>query len=454
MASNLGDHAGVKKWWKLQVADIALRRIVRNMAYLSSANILVASIGLITIAVVARALGPMGLGVIAIAESYVRLVDQFVRLEPWQAVIRYGSVALENKKEVQFLRLVKFSTLFDIFGGFLAAVVAISGCLLLSSIMGFDEKQKSLTIVYSLTLFLSLSATPTGLLRLFDLFDMAAKLSVFLAICRLALSVVAWQMSGEVWTFIIIMSIYTVGEQLAPFILAWRELRRRGHRGIWKIPLAGVLSENPGILRFIVNTNLNALSRIITQRFDTLVVGAVLGTSAAGLYQLARRVGLAAIRIGRPLQQAIYPDLAKIWARGEKQRFRLLVLRANALLTLFSVVAILIAAYFMESIVRIAFGDAFRAAAPLINIQLCAVALFLCGNTLGPALMSMGADKALLTVSATASVAFFAAIVPLLHMFGAEGAVLCQVIFNLILLVGSWVLFLRLSAGSKKLTSI
>ena len=211
--------------------------------------------------------------------------------------------------------------------------------------------------------------------------------------------------------------------------------------------MTGILKENPGILRFIVNTNLNALARLSTQRFDTLIVGAVLGTSAAGFYQLARRVGLAAQRICRPIQQAIYPDLARIWARGEKQRFRRIVLRVNASLTIFSTVAILGAAYFMELIVEIAFGEAFKPVAPLIDIQLFAVALFLSGNTLGPALMSMGADKALLAVSIIATAAFFAAIVPMLDHFGAAGAVLCQVMFNLILLAGSWGLFLRLSSS-------
>ena len=144
----------VKKWWKSKIADSTLRRILRNMAYLFSANILVAVIGLGTVAVMARALGPAGLGAIALAEAFVRLVDQLIRLEPWQAIIRYGALTLENGREVEFRRLVKFSTLFDILGGSLAAIIAITACLLISSWFGFDEEQKRITIAYSVTLFL------------------------------------------------------------------------------------------------------------------------------------------------------------------------------------------------------------------------------------------------------------------------------------------------------------
>lgn len=436
----------MKQWWASQVADSALRRIVRNLSYLLSANVIVAGIGLLTLSITAHALGPTGLGIIALVEAYVLLVDQLVRLEPWQAVIRYGSISLENKREKEFCRLVKFATLLDIFGGILASLVAIGGCLLFSKLLGFDSNQESLTIFYALTLMLSVSSTPLGLLRLFDLFNVTAKLSIFLAIFRLILSSIAWALSGGVWTFIVTMAIYQVFENLSPLALAWRELGRRGFKGVWRTPLTGVLPENTGILRFIVNTNLNALTRLITQRVDTLIVGATLGTSAAGFYQLARRVGLAAVRLGRPLQQVVYPDLAKVWARGERQRFRKLVFWANGTLTTISLVGVVVAALMMEFIVRIAFGESFLAVVPLLNVQLCAVALFLSGNTLGPALLSMGADKGLLFVTIAASVIFFAIIVPLLHAFGAQGAVISQVVFNLILLIGSWILFLRLSS--------
>jgi O-antigen/teichoic acid export membrane protein len=448
VAVSAWERHNVKKWWAAQASDVVLRRIVRNLGYLFSANVMVAAIGLVTISITAHALGPLGLGIIALAEAYVLLVDQCVRLEPWQAVIRYGSIALENKREGDFRRIVKLSTLFDLFGGMLASFVAVVGCLLLGKWMGFDDGQKGVTIAYSLTLMLSVSSTPLGLLRLFDLFDVAAKLSVFLAICRLVLSTIAWFLAGGVWTFIIIMSVYQLFENLSPFIFAWRELRKRGHVGIWKTPLAGVLRQNPGILRFIINTNLNALVRLATQRVDTLIVGATLGTSAAGFYQLARRVGLAAVRIGRPLQQAVYPDLAKIWARGERQRFRRLVMWANASLTVVSLAAVIAAAFMMEFVVKIAFGENFLPVVPLVNLQLCAVALFLSGNTLGPALLSMGADKGLLYLTMAASVTFFVIIVPLLHAFGAQGAVISQVVFNLILLVGGWTMFMSLSASA------
>ena len=82
---------------------------------------------------------------------------------------------------------------------------------------------------------------------------------------------------------------------------------------------------------------------------------------------------------------------------------------------------------------------------PLINVQLFAVALFLAGNILGPAQMVIGADRAFVMVSILSTAVFFLAIAPLLYAFGAVGGVFAQVVFYLILLVGSWALLLHLT---------
>lgn len=435
----------MKRWWTSLSADKTLRRIIRNMAYLFSANVLVSLIGLLTIAIMARALGPIGLGVVALAEAYVRLVDQLVRLEPWQAVIRYGAAKLEQGEEQEFLRLIKFTTIFDICGAALAALVAIAGCQLAASWLGYGEEQARLTQFYAISLVFTISSTPTGLMRVFDRFDILAKMSVALALVRLVLSVLAWQLSGDAWSFIIILFVYTIAEQLIPFALAWREMHRRGHIGAWNTPLMGILSENPNILRFIINANVNALARLSTQRFDTLIVGAVLGNASAGFYHLARRIGLAAVKFGRPLQQAIYPDIARVWARGERQRFRRLVFRANGLLTAAAFLGVAAAYPLIDTIVAHAFGAAFLPVVSLVKLQLLAVVLFLAGNTLGPALMTIGADRAMVSVSLLATAVFFVTIVPLMSAFGAAGAILSQVLFFLIVLAGSWGFLLLLT---------
>ena len=196
-------------------------------------------------------------------------------------------------------------------------------------------------------------------------------------------------------------------------------------------------------MSFLWNVNIHVIARNSIQRFDTLILGAILGPAAVGLFQLAKRTGLAALRLGRPLQQAIYPDVARLWSRGEVLRFRQILLRVNVIMGAVGIVAFVVLSMNMETLVRLAFGDAFVAASPIIVVQLLAATVFLTGNTLVPALMSMGEAKLLSRTTFASLTVFFIAFIPLVHSFGTMGASLSHLLFNVISLAACLIIFLN-----------
>ncbi|MEM9107167.1 MAG: hypothetical protein AAGC96_16065, partial [Pseudomonadota bacterium] len=149
-------------------------------------------------------------------------------------------------------------------------------------------------------------------------------------------------------------------------------------------------------------------------------------------------------RLGRPLQQAVYPDIARLWSRGEVTRFRWIVLRVNLIMGSLGLIAFLILSWNMEFIVRLAFGEAFVPAVPIVIVQVLATTIFLTGNTMNPAMMSMGEDHRLVRITLVATAVFFAAFAPLVLSFGAIGASIGHVLFNTLWLVGCmWVFLVR-----------
>jgi O-antigen/teichoic acid export membrane protein len=237
--------------------------------------------------------------------------------------------------------------------------------------------------------------------------------------------------------------ISQVADHLVPLVLALRELRHRGHGHFWKSPLQGVIAENPGLFAFIFNANLNVVARNSTLRFDTLIVGGLLGPASAGFYQLAKRVGLLATKISKPVQQTIYPEIARLWARGEIGRFRQVVIGINVLLLAGTMVALVCLWFVGEPIVRLFFGDSFAPATPLVIVQAVAAALFFSGSIFGPALLSMGEHSSLVRVTLMASAVFFVTLIPAVRMADALGASLTHVLFNFILVISCLRLFLR-----------
>lgn len=65
--------------------------------------------------------------------------------------------------------------------------------------------------------------------------------------------------------------------------------------------------------------------RIALKEIDILVIGALLGAAAAGVYKIVRQFARAIGRLEEAMRQAIFPDLSKKWASRDSAKFRSLL---------------------------------------------------------------------------------------------------------------------------------
>ena len=98
-------------------------RMSRNMSWTFAGQLFISLAAVATLFITARALGPANLGILALVESFVRIVDLILRIEPWQAVMRYAIQAEERGDDAAFMRLIKLSVLIDAAGGLLSGSV-------------------------------------------------------------------------------------------------------------------------------------------------------------------------------------------------------------------------------------------------------------------------------------------------------------------------------------------
>lgn len=428
---------------RLPTSDRALRRLVRNVTYLFSANVLVAVLGIISLGLVARALGPAAFGVLALTESYVRLVDLVARLEPWQAVIRYGAAHLESGRAQNFMRLVKVSTLFDACGVVLSAALAIAIAWLFGHLFGWAEDVQGMAMVFALANLTHLSATPIGVLRLLDRFKFLGSIGVATAVARLAMVAVAYASGGGAWTFLAIYMACHAIEGLLPVVIAWRELARRGYGDWWRSSVSGVLAQNPGLCGFIWSSNISLTVRNSTQYLDTLLVGGMIDAAAAGLYQAAKRIGMAILKLSEPLGQAIYPDIARLWARGDVEGMRRLIFQATVAMVVAGLSALLVMYFGADVLVGLILGAGFRDAVDLVILQMMAAVVFLVSVALRPALMSMGYHRAIMIVSGSSTALFYLWLMAAVPLIGVLGATSAHLASNLLSFVATLALFLR-----------
>ena len=423
-------------------------RLSRNLSWTFGSQLVISVTAVVTLFITARALGPAGLGILALVESFVRIVDLILRLEPWQAVIRYAIQAQERGDIPAFLRLIKLSVLIDAAGGLLAGVACMILAPFVAPLIGLPEGAGEQYIwVMALGLFFSFRPTAIAVLRVFDRFDRLAWVDMISALVRLLLTVVAWLAGLGIWAFLVILLVQSLLDGLLAFAVALHELRKRGHHGALAAHGLVALRENPGFLRFLWNSNFNVILRQSANRFDVLVLGAMMNPAAVGIYQLGKRVMNRLTKLAGPLRQTVYPELARLWEKGKVHQFNRLVLIFSASILLLQLVIAVPVMLHMEGVIALFFGPAFAGAGTVMNILLISAIIFASGVVLNPALLAMGKDRMLVRVTMLSTLLFALSFLPFVHLWGVEGAAASNLIFNLTWTIGCMLAFRRTRKG-------
>ncbi len=435
--------SGNKAGSKLTRLSDAFEGLLSHIGVLLSANVIIAFVGLGTLAITTHALGPAGVGILVLIEAYPNALGLVLRFEPSQAVIRYGNRALEAGNDEAFRRLIKFGTLMDFLGAALAALVALFALNATSQWLNFSEKESQMMALFALAMFTFVSATSVSVLRLTSRFYLYARILVALAVVRFLLSGALWLTGAELEEFVYLAILMTVAQHVVFFCVAWWVLVRNVQGPILSLPLRGLLGENPRIAGYIFNSNLNVLTRNSTRQFDIFVLGGVVGHAEIGLYQIAKRVGLAATKLSRPMQFVVFPALSQFWERGERSKIVNLVLRFSMV---FAIIAVILVPFFIiwgKQFIALVFGQEFVAAQPLVVLQIVAASMFMIGAILNSALLSVGRDKALMGVTLLSSLLFFALLTPMVNYFGIVAASCLHVLLNLMWCAGCAYFFFK-----------
>ncbi|WBU52368.1 lipopolysaccharide biosynthesis protein [Paracoccus sp. SCSIO 75233] len=412
-------------------------RLARNMSWTFASQIFISLAAIVTLFIAARALGPAGLGIVALAETFVRLVDLIFRLEPWQAVIRFAIRAQNKNDHGAMQRLFKLSLMIDAFGSLLTGTICVLFAGIVAPRIGLpSENGANYIYLVAAGLFVTFRPTTVAMLRVFDRFDVLAKLDIASATIRMILSLIAWLSGLDVWAFLAILLIQSIFDGVFGLPFAMRVMRNRGYGGFLNANGLAAIRENPGFLRLVWNSNVNVILRQSVNRFDVLILGAMTNPTAVGMYQLGKRVMNRVTKLSAPVRQTIYPEMSRLWEQGRIAAFnRLIVIVSASLLSLQLVFAIPVMLN-IEPIIHIIFGPEFAGAGPVMNILLASSIVIASGVALNPALLSMGKDRLLVLVTLGATAIFAVSFLPLVKLFGVEGAAYANLLFNVSWTIG------------------
>src|SRR6476661_6079078 len=412
----------MKHWFK----DQHFRSLLKNSSYLGVSKGVAAICGVATLAFAGRGLGVLMFGTLILITSYVKAVSGIAKFQSWQLIVRYGGHGVAHGDPEHFKVATGFAFALDVVSGIGGLLIGAALLPFIGEWVGIGQQYLWLGLLYCTVLPIMASATPDGVLRVLNRFDLISWSGTLSPIVRAILAGIAFVTHARFSVYVAIWFVTDFIGSLYPWYLGWRELRRnRLLEGIRPTLKPDVL---PGAWRFAIDVNLASSVQAVWGPIGRLVVGGLLGPAGAALFRVASTLADSAQKPSDLLGKAFYPEVMRMDLTS-KHPWKLM-LRGTAAVGAVALLAILIMLLGGKPLMQLIFGKEFLGAyAPLVILMVIPfIGIF--SFPLTPMLYALGRSDGPLKAKLLGSALFFVTIAPLSWQWGVVGAAIALVLAN------------------------
>lgn len=404
----------MKHWFK----DAHFRSLLKNSGYLAVSKGVAGVAGIATLAFAGRGLGVALFGMLILIVSYAKAASGISKFQSWQLIVRYGGKALASGQHEEFKASTGFAFALDVVSGIGGMIVAVILLPFLGKWFGITDQYLWLALLYCTLLPTMGAATPVGVLRSLDRFDLISWQGTTYPIARALMAGTAFAVGAPFEAYVAIWFITDLGGDIYLWFLAWRELRRRGlMEGIRPTLRPTTL---PGAWRFAIHVNLTSSLTTAWGPIARLVVGGLLGPASAALFRVASSLADSAQKPADFLAKAFYPEIVRM-DLATKHPWKLM-LRSAALAGSVALTAILLLIVGGKPLVGLIFGKDFLGAYPILVVLMIAPLIGILSFPLPSMLYALDRPDAPLKSRIIGTIVYFALIAPLCWRFGVIGA--------------------------------
>jgi len=403
------------------------RRVGRNFLRLLKGRAASALLMLASTALMARSLTPEDFGLVVLIHSYLLLVRGLVNLKPFEAIIRFGVPLLERKEMGRLAQLLRLTFAVDVVLAVIGLCLALLGVSLAGDYFNLDGEARRVAGFYCLLLLASASGSASGVLRLFNRFDLLGLRQAMGPLAQLCGVLVAWWYGGGYVSFVMAFGLGFFVEHVILNGFGYAELRRQQPGFQWRGELWTAQRERfPGLWRFLHIVYWQSNIDLVPKQISLMLVGALLGSAAAGLFRIAQQVARVVSVPGLLLRQVLFPDLARLWFRRDPMFHRLLGRTVLIALSVGVTVALLSLAV-SKGIIDALAGEDYLDASAVLSWLLLAAGLELGVAALRAGGYAMGLAGSLLRASILAIFVYVVALLILSQSHGLPGVAIAVV---------------------------
>ncbi|MEM8791726.1 MAG: lipopolysaccharide biosynthesis protein [Pseudomonadota bacterium] len=397
------------------------RRFYRNAGLLLGSRIVFGLLNLATMTLALRHYGLADLGMLLLLQSYTRLFAEVVKFNSWQAMLRYGSLLEEAGEEQGFRRLMGFLITVDLLAASLATACAILLIPYAESWFDWPENLAGFAPYFVFAIFFITQGAHTGVLRLFDRVGAVVMQHSLNSVVRFTLVGLLILFEADFFYVVLAWFFAFVAGGLWPICAFLREVIRRGATPQFTWAWIRVAREFEGIWRFLFLTNLSSFPTLVVQNGATMMLGGTVGAAAAAIYEVARQFSSAISRPMRMLGPIIFPEFARLTAKGEWAKIRAIFKRQIALTFLLAAALTVVLMAILPILVDQLFGEEVAGNLWLFRLLIIGAMIGLLGFAIQPAFLSANKAGTMLLLQMLATAVFIAAAFAGYKAWGLDG---------------------------------
>jgi O-antigen/teichoic acid export membrane protein len=413
----------MKHWFK----DGVLRAVLRNAGYVGSTKLIGAVFGLIALFCASHALEPAMFGLLTLVHSYAVGANGIVKFQSWQIIIRYGAPALKRGEAAVAHDAIRFAFGLDIASGLVGMVAAIGALLFLAPLLSIGDEHLGLALFYCTLVPTMAAATPTGVLRLLDRFDLIAWQQLATPLLRASGAGIAFAFDLGFPGFVAAWYVADIAGDMILWALTVRELARRDMLRALRPGLLGTARRLPDAWSFVWATNISTSLNASWGPISNLIVGGVLGRTAAGLYGIASTLLDSASKPADLLTKGFYPEIMRL-DPGSRHPWRL-ALRTGLLAGGLGLVVVGLILVGGKPLVGL-FGEKYLPAYGVLSLMMFALMVSMASFPLESLLYMVGRQRVALAAQAMATIVYLGLLATLASLFGLTGAASAYVLGN------------------------
>jgi O-antigen/teichoic acid export membrane protein len=336
------------------------------------------AVSAIVFIILARVLGPTSFGLVALASVFVALMQVFVDQGFGQAIVQRPNLEPGHLDSAFWACLVI---------GIVLTTIGVGSAGILAELLDEPKLGPVLRVLSVSLLLASLSSTPGAILQREMAFRSLAIRQLVATLAGAVVGVGAALAGFGVWSLV----AQLLGQSLVATVILWVAVPWRPGLAVSREHLRELFGFGSKVMGMNVMTFLN-------RRSDDLLIGAVLGAKALGIYSVAYRLlVLATDVLTMTIQRVALPVFARV--QGDPLRLRSAVLQAVRQSLAAAAPTFLLMSALAAPIVHVFFGGTWDDAIPVLRV-LALIGVVQAGMMIGAtALIATGNPRKSLTLS-------------------------------------------------------